>query len=116
MKKILTLLIVSLLGSTIIAQTDISGTWTFGYKNTIVNISEKDGIYSGEIASSDNPKAKIGKQILKDFKQKKSGWTGKLYSARRNKWFDVVIKNVDDTLEIVVSAGFRKKTIVWKKA
>ncbi len=36
-------------------------------------------------------------------------WTGKLYSAKRNKWFDVVIKNVDDTLEKVVSAGFRRK-------
>ena len=115
MKKLFVVLIFSLLGSSLFAQTDIIGTWNTGEENTLVKIVEKEGEYFGEIVSSDNPKVEIGKQIIKDLKNKEGVWNGKLYAVRKKEWVDAEMSLEDDTLKINIKAGFRKKTVEWIK-
>jgi len=115
MKKLFLVLIFSLLGSALVAQTDLTGTWDTGKDSTLVKIFEKEGVHFGEIVSSDNPKAEIGKQLIKDLKNEDGEWKGKLYAAKKQKWVDAVMKLEDGDLKITVKQGFMKKTIEWKK-
>lgn len=115
MKKLFAVLIFSLLGSALFAQNDLTGTWDTGKDSTLVKIYEKEGVYFGEIVSSDNPKAEIGKQLIKDLKNEDGEWKGKLYAAKKKKWVDAEMELEDDNLKITVKAGFVKKTIEWKK-
>jgi uncharacterized protein (DUF2147 family) len=103
-----------LLGSALFSQTDLTGTWDTGKDNTLVKIFEKEGVYLGEIVSSDNPEA-IGKQIIKDIMHKDGEWKGKLYAAQKKKWVDAKMNLEDDNLKIAIKAGFFKKTIKWKR-
>jgi uncharacterized protein (DUF2147 family) len=115
MKKLLFVLIFCLLGSVLFAQTDLTGTWNTGKENTLVKIYEKEGVYFGELISSDNPKAQIGRQLIKDLKNEKGEWKGKLYAPKKKEWVDAEMDLVDDDLNITIKAGFFKKTIEWKK-
>jgi len=115
MKKLIAVLIFSLLGPALFAHTDLTGTWDTGMENTLVKIFEKEGVYFGEIVSSDNSKAEIGKQIIKDLKNEDDEWKGKLYVIKKKKWVNAVMELEDGHMKITIKAGFKKKTIEWKK-
>jgi len=74
------------------AQQSIAGIWNTGKENTKVEIAEADGIYEDKIVSSDNAKAKIGKQMLKEISFVDGVWKGK-----------------------IVQAGLMSKTVQWSK-
>ncbi len=116
MKKVVVLFALILLGSSLLAQDDLSGSWDTGEHNTVVKIFEKEGVYVGEIISSDKSAEAVGKQIIKDLKKDEGEWEGKLYAARKKKWVDAKMSREDETLKIKVKVGFMSKTIEWKKA
>ncbi len=114
MKVLLTLcMLVSVL--TIHAQTSITGIWDMGQENTKIEIKGDQGVYEGRLASSDNSNAKIGNLILKDVKSVGGTWKGKLYSVKKNKWFDAVLKAEGNQLLVTVSSGWTSKTLKWSK-
>jgi uncharacterized protein (DUF2147 family) len=115
MNKLFLILIFSLLGSVLFAQTDLTGTWDTGKENTLVKIYEKEGVYLGEIISSDNPKAEIGTQLIKDLNNEDGEWRGQLYAIKREKWVDAEMELEEGILKIKVSAGFRSRTVEWTK-
>jgi len=97
------------------AQDSLTGIWNTGEDNTKVEITENDGAFSGKILSSDNAKAKIGNQILKDVKFSKGEGKGKMYAAKKGKWYDATLKQKENQLELKIKAGIMSKTIKWKK-
>jgi hypothetical protein len=115
MKKLIAVLIFSLFGSALFAQTDLAGNWDTGMENTLVKIFEKKGVYFGEIVSSDNPEAEIGKQLIKDLMHENGKWKGKLYAVKKKKWVNAVVELEDGHMKITIKAGFKKKTIEWNK-
>ena len=114
MKNII-LLVLTLSSFSIFGQSNLIGNWDTGDDNTIIEISESAGEATGKIKASDNPKATIGKVMLKDLKQKDQTWEAKIYAAKRQKWYDAVITPKGNELEIEISVGFLSKTIKWRK-
>ena len=92
------------------------GTWLTNKGNTKVETYQKEGAWYGKVLSSDNPKAKIGTDILRAFKQVNGQWKGKLFVARKNREVDAIIEPSKDKLSITISQGFSSRTLVWKKA
>jgi hypothetical protein len=115
MKKCFFAMIFCLFGTTLFAQSDFIGTWNTGEQNTLIKIHEVDSEYIGEIISSENPEAKIGATIIKDFKLDGDTWECQLFAAKRKKWVDAEIEYSEGKLKISVSKGFRSKTIEWEK-
>ena len=115
--KILTsiLLFIIFFISLLSAQDFPKGIWLTGEENTKIETYQKEGAWYGKIVSSDNPKAKIGKDILREFKEKDGQWEGKLFAAKRGKILDAVIAPSKEILNITVSAGFFTKTLEWKR-
>ena len=97
------------------AQTSITGIWDTGQENSKIEIKEMNGVYEGKLVSSDNPKAKIGNLILKDVKSVGRTLKGKLFSVKKNKWFDAVLKTEGKQLLITISSGISSKTLKWSK-
>lgn len=97
------------------SQSDITGEWAVGKQNTVVKIQQQNEVYSGKIISSDNPKAKIGKLMIKGLKLKKGKWRGKIYAPRRSEWYDAEFIPNEKSIEIKIKAGFFSKTIEWTK-
>ena len=97
------------------AQQAPTGIWNTGKDNTKIEIKEADGVYEGIILSSDNAKAPVGKQLLKDVKLVDGAWTGKLFAAKKGKWMDAVLEEKGKQLLITVSAGFMSKTVEWTR-
>ena len=97
------------------AQQSLAGIWNMGKDNTKIEITEENGVSEGKIVSSDNAKAKIGNQLLKDVKSVGGEWKGKLYSPKKNKWFNAVLEEKGNQLLVTVKAGFMSKTLEWKK-
>lgn len=97
------------------AQTSLGGLWNMGQDNTIIEIKAENGTYQGKIASSDNANAKIGSLILKEVKSVDGIWKGKLYSPRKNEWFDAVLKAEGNKLLLTVKSGWMSKTLEWAK-
>lgn len=97
------------------AQQSIAGIWNIGDNNTKIKITENDSVFFGKILSSDNSEVKIGKQILKDVIFKNGEWKGKMYAAKKGKWYDAVLKEKDNHLDVTIKAGFMSKTLEWKK-
>jgi len=93
----------------------IVGIWNTGTDNTKIEITEKDGVCSGKIISSDNPKAQIGKVLLKDVKSVDGEWAGKLFAPQKGEWMDAVLEAKNSLLEITVEVGWFSKTIEWTK-
>ena len=114
MKAVITLCIL-FSALSIHAQTSISGIWNTGQDNTKIEIKGDNGVYEGRLISSDNANAKIGKLILKDVKSVSGTWKGKLYSVKKNKWFDAVLKAEGNHLLVTVSSGWNSKTLKWSK-
>lgn len=115
MKQLSVLLFVLFAVISVNAQTAISGTWNTGTENTIVEFKKVSGKIVGKIVSSDNSKAKKGKQIVKDVTSKKGAWKGKIYVAQKGKWADAKFVRKGDTLEVTVYSGWLSKTVKWKK-
>jgi hypothetical protein len=115
MKNLFLIAVFAIIGSSMFAQTDISGTWNTGDQNTMVKIEQADGVYTGTIISSDNDKAEPGTLIMKDVKPKKDKLEGKLFAIRKGKWLDAELLPSDDKLVITISVGFRGKTVEWIK-
>lgn len=111
MNKIISFAIISLITISIAAQEMTTGIWSTGEENTKIETYQKDGLWYGKIISSNNPKVKIGKDILTEFKKEDEEWIGKLYAAKRNKTLDAIINPHKDKLNITVSAGFFKKKL-----
>jgi len=100
---------------TLPAQSSLEGTWATGEDNSIIQTYEKDGAWYGKIISSDNPKAKIGTNILRGFKKEGDKWIGKLYAAKRDKIMKSEIRLIDSALNITVFAGFITRNLTWEK-
>ena len=113
--KIVSLILITLCSTSVIAQSELEGIWETGEENTKIEIGKVNGQLTGKIKSSDNGKATIGKVILKDLKKDGSNWTGQIYAARRGKWYNVEITPNQRILELEISAGIFSKSIVWKR-
>jgi len=113
--KNLSILIVVLFTTMSINAQSLAGVWNTGDENTKIEITEDDGIVKGKILSSDNAEAKIGNQILKDVKLNKGEWKGKLYAAKKGEWYDAVLKENGNQLDITIKVGWMSKTVHWKK-
>ena len=116
LKKILVVLVAGLFSLNVFGQSDLSGEWIVGKKNTHIKFYKSESGYVGKIVSSDNPKAEIGKLMVKDLKQIKGTWKGKVFSPKRNKWFSAEFTPETDKLKIKISAGFFSKKTEWIKA
>ena len=97
------------------SQSGITGEWAVGKQNTLVKIQQQNGVYYGEIKTSDNPKVKIGKLMVKDLKQTRGKWRGKIYAPKRKEWYDAEFTPKENSLEITIKVGFMSKTINWKR-
>lgn len=98
------------------AQESLTGTWNTGQENTIVEIAQTDGVFSGMIVSSDNANAKIGATMLRDLQVKGDKLSAEIFAAKKGKWFPATIKEEADKLNITIEAGMMKKTVEWTKA
>lgn len=105
-----------LLTITMHAQQSLVGSWNTGKDNTKIEITAENGVYEGKIVSSDNTNAKIGNQILKDIKLVSGKWQGKMYSPKKNKWYNAVLEEKGDQLLVTVKAGMMSKTLEWIKS
>ena len=115
MKNLILITALSIMSFSVYSQTDLTGRWNTGNHNTLVKIEQQNGVYTGKIVSSDNPKAEPGKIIIKNIKAQKDGWSGKLYAAKRGEWYDAEINRSTNKLIIEISVGFFSKTVEWSK-
>jgi len=113
--KQLSIFIILLFATLSINAQSIAGIWNTGEDNTKIEITEDNGVFSGKILSSDNAKANIGNQILKDVNFINGEWKGKLYAAKKGDWYDATLEEKDSQLDITIKVGFMSKTIIWKK-
>lgn len=116
MKIIAALLIVLFTSLSTSAQSSIEGIWDTGKNQTKIEIMGTGDEILGKIYSSDNVKAEVGKLIIKDLKEYGEVYKGKLYAVKKNRWVDATFSSKGEKLIIKVSAGFRSKTIAWKRA
>ena len=100
---------------TMYAQQSLVGTWNMGKDNTKIEITEENGVYGGKIVSSDNDQAKIGSQLLKDIKLVGGAWKGKMFSPKKNKWYNAVLEEKGDQLLVTIKAGMMSKSLNWMK-
>ena len=114
MKKLQILILVLFTTISMNAQS-LAGVWNTGEDNTKIEITDDNGVFSGKILSSDNAKAKIGNQILKDIKFSNGEYKAKLYAAKKGEWYDAVLKENGNQLDITIQVGWMSKTIEWKK-
>lgn len=115
LKNVITVLMIALFSVTNYAQskTDLVGEWVVGKQNTVVKIELQDDAYCGAIMSSDNPKVEIGKLMVKDLKEKKGKWKGKVYAPQRNEWYDAEFIPKENTLDVKIKVGFMSRTMEW---
>lgn len=115
MNKLILIVLFSMTTIILSAQELTEAIWLTGEENTKIETYQKDGMWFGKIISSDNQKAKIGKDILQEFQLMDGMWKGKLYAAKKDKMLDAVIDPKKDELYIEVSAGIFKKQINWER-
>ena len=93
----------------------IIGTWNTLESNTKIQIVEEKGMLIGRIKSSDNTKVQVGKLILKDLIKTGNSWSGKIFSLKRNEWYDVEIIPQKNNLDLKIQIGFIHKSLSWEK-
>jgi uncharacterized protein (DUF2147 family) len=93
---------------------NIIGTWNTLEDNTKIEITEQKGVLFGRIKSSDNPKAQVGRIILKDLIKSGNAWTGKIFAVKKNEWYDVEINSKQNNLNLKIQVGFVHKNLTWK--
>ncbi len=101
--------------TSIFAQKSLDGVWQTGVDNTKIETYQKDGAMFGKIISSDNPKAKTGTDILRNFKKNGDSWEGQLYAVKRDKLVNAIIIPTQNKLLIKLSVGFFSKNLEWLK-
>jgi uncharacterized protein (DUF2147 family) len=115
MRIIILMALFGLIGSSVFAQSDIRGTWNTGEQHTLVEIVKEGEAYAGKVISSSNDKLKPGTLLIKDVKLKKNKWKGQMYAPKKGEWYNAEFTNKGNTLEIVLSVGFMRKTVEWTK-
>ena len=115
MKHITLLFCTLLLAVTMHAQQSMAGIWNMGEDNTKIEITEDGDTFVGKIHSSDNANAKIGNLILKDVKFSDGKGKGKMYAAKKGKWYDAVLKDEGEYLTVKIKVGMMSKTLKWTK-
>lgn len=115
MKNIILIISISLFGFPLFGQIALSGKWSIGSKNTVVEIEKNNDDFIGKIKSSDNPKAKIGTLIMKDVKLKNGKWKGVLYVPKKKEWCEAEFVPNQSMMVVRVSVGFFRKTVKWTK-
>lgn len=98
------------------AEGALNGLWQTGEDNSIVEVTETNGVATGKLVSSDNPKAVAGTEILRNFSESGGTWKGSIYAVRRDKLMDATITPSADSLAIDVNAGFISKDLTWTRA
>jgi len=98
------------------AEGALNGFWQTGEDNSIVEVTETNGIATGKLVSSDNPKAVAGTEILRNFSETSGVWKGSVYAVRRDKLMDATITPSVDSLAIDVNAGLISKDLTWTRA
>lgn len=104
-----------LISISLMAQPSILGRWNTGQENTIIEIKEVAGKIEGKIVTSDHTKVPIGIIILKDVYRVNQNFKGKLYSLRKSKWFDAEFYPKQEKIGVVITVGWVKREINWKK-
>ena len=97
------------------AQESLTGIWNTGKDNTKIEITENNGVYSGKVISSDNGQVKIGKLFIKDVKSVGGEWKGKMYSPKKDNWYNAVLEEKGKQLLVTVKSGMMSRTIAWRK-
>lgn len=115
MKGISVLVLFLLTSTSLMAQNSILGQWHTGQECTIIEVIEIKGKIEGRIVESSNAKVPIGKFILKDVYSNTEGVKGKLYSLRKNKWFEATLSPRSNEMHVTIAAGLAKRTVVWKR-
>ena len=115
MKKFISLIFAFGIFISLSAQNTIEGTWNTGRDDTLIETYEKDGEWFGKVISSDNSKAKIGNDILRNITESDGEWKGKLFMAKRNRLVDAVVEPSDEELKIIISGGGMKRTLTWSR-
>lgn len=113
--KVLTTLFVLSSPFAVNAQEALIGTWNTGQANTRIEMKRESGDLKGRIVSSDNPQAKVGTLMVKDIRTVDGQWKGKLYSPKKEQWFDAVLKVEGNQLLITVKSGWMSNTLKWSK-
>lgn len=113
--KILIVFSLILSAITMNAQQSIAGTWNTGNENTKIEITKTNGIYNGKTVSSDNPEVKIGKVFLKNVKSSGDKWKGKVYSPKKDTWYNAVLEEKNGQLLVTIKSGWVSKTLKWKQ-
>lgn len=114
-RNVFIVLMLCIISTSVYSQSNFSGNWIVGEQNTIVKIEQVNGVYIGKIISSDNPKAEIGKPMVKELKQTKGVWNGKIYSPKRKEWYDAEFIQKGNKLIMEISVGYFNKTVEWTK-
>jgi uncharacterized protein (DUF2147 family) len=96
------------------SESDIVGIWKIPEENIEVEIKKNGDSYNGVIVKAEKAAA-IGKEILRDLKEKDGKYTGKIYAIRKDRLLDVVITPNGDELNLEIDAGWRTKTIKWTR-
>ncbi len=87
--------------------------------DVIVTISQSEGRLQGHVSDHRvRPDEAIGVHTLHDFNfnAETNRWTGRVYSAKRDKSFDgsIQLENVDE-FKLEVRLGFLKRTVNWQR-
>ena len=114
MKKFIPLILLFSMIYNVYSQDVLKGVWNTGEDNTLIEVYKKDEAYFGKIVSSDNSKATIGLDVMRNFILTENKWIGKIYSLKKKKEFDAELIDNGDLLKIAVSAGFFTKKLEWK--
>lgn len=113
--KYITLILFTVIAATSTNAQSIDGIWNTGEDNTKIEITEDNGVFSGKILSSDNSNAKLGNEILKNLTFNNGEYKGKMYAAKKEKWYDAVLKENGNQLEVKIKVGMMKKSLSWSK-
>jgi uncharacterized protein (DUF2147 family) len=99
----------------IAALDELEGRWQTGEDNSVVEITQAEGVAVGKLVSSDNPNAVMGTEILRNLTEADGVWSGKIWAAKRKKLMDATITPAADSLQISVSAGIASRTLTWTR-
>lgn len=115
MRLFTSLLFLIVISFSLSAQEDVKGKWQTGDDNTVVEIYQKDGAVFGKIISSDNAKATINLDVMKNFICKDGQWNGEIYSLKKKKTYPAAFTLTANVMDIVVDAGITTKEIRWQR-
>lgn len=98
------------------AGSSLEGRWNTPDEASTIEVSIKDGILTGTLVASTEPRAKLGTVILRGFVRRGDKWVGKIYVPKKDRTADAEATLKDGKLTIKVSAGLRSKSVVWTRA